>query len=409
MLLISHPASFLDALILIAAFDRQMHCLLDRRLFRGPWRGLLARGLRMIADEREGAGRQATLDASCQVLAGRGAVVVFAEQQREEDEAPPRLALKAATLALESELRHSGQLGLAIFPTHLYLPVAPLQSSELLIHIDAPLYPLEFLPPGSEELSDRSRALATALEAACRQNAFRLQPGEVEQFLSDLEEVLRSDLEEDWASRPNWKQNVESFRLSRFVAEWVEEINYLNPGRLVALRKFLQAYREARRRWSLRQLRVETAGEWLKSRRRRMLVWGESVLSLPLAGWGMINHLLLWPLLSWSGLLKKNSGRSVKVEWLLRALAVLVCYAGQISLCGHWLGRSWAGYYALTLPLSGAYLWRYVWLLRSRTRLLLIAVRVPPQAAKLRRMRKELHREVNAARDVYADALGVPH
>lgn len=408
MLVISHPVSFLDALILVAAFERQVRCLVNRTLSRGPWRRLLAWGLGMIPCEAEDVGRQSALEACCDALAKGRAVAVFAELQVTKAGEPPRLAQAAATAALEAESRHSGQLGLTLFPVHIFLPVVRSQSRELLIHVDAPLFPQEYGSRGAD-LPGRARMLAKALEDAFRHNAFRLPPGGVEQFLSDLEEIFRSDLEEDWTSRPNWKQKVEGFALSQFVAEWVEQLNYLNPGRLVALREFVDAYREARRRWSLRQLEVEQAGTWLKSPWHWLWVGVESAVGLPLAVYGLFNHLLAWLLLFWSGLVKKDAGRSQRVEWLARALVVLGCYAGQTLLGAHWLGRAAAGYYALSLPVSGAYLWRYGGLLRNRTRPLLLAVRVPRQALELRRKRKELLEELNTARDAYAEMLGLAH
>lgn len=409
MLLVSHPPSFLDALILVSAFDRQVYCLVDRKLLQGRLHGLLARALHMIPVEREAEGRSASLERACQVLAGRGEVVSFAELQVGKAGGPPQFAWATANIALEAESRHSGQLGLAIFPTYLFLPIAPSRSSELLIYIDDPLYPQDYFSSPGGDLPDRAGAFKTRLEAACRQNAFGLQPGDIEKFLSDLEEALRIDLEQEWGARQNWKQKVEGFHLSRFLAECVEQMNFLNPGRLAALREFLNAYREARRRWSLRQLELETKGTWVNSLWSRTPVWVETVAGLPIAAYGLVNHLLVGLLLFVSGLLKKTSQSTPKVKWLVRAMIVLGGYAVQIWLCADWLGRGPAGYYALTLPLSGAYLWRYGWLLRSRTRLLLISGRLPRQAAKLRRMRKELLQELNAARNAYAEMLELPH
>ncbi len=409
LLAVSHPPSFLDALILVAAFERPVHCLVDQRLLRGPMRRLFAAGLGMVTYHPEGENWQSVLDVCCNLLARGEVVLVFAEQERlKAGEAGP-LGMTAATLALEAETRYSGQLGLTIFPVHLFLPVARSQAGELLIYVDDPIYPREYLVRDAPGSSGGARALAAIIWDAWRENAFRLQPNDVRQLLSSLEEVLRTDLEEDWAARPNWKQNVEGFELSQFVAEWSEQMNYLNPGRLVALHEALGDYREARRRWSLRQIELESGGEWVKSRPLRAWVWCESAIGLPIACYGLINHLLVWLLLFWFGLLKKQSERAPKVQWLLRALVVLGCYIIQILLCARWLSRAAAGFYTLSLPLAGAYLVRYHWLLRHRTRLALVAFRSPARAAKLRDMRKKLVAALNRAMSDYVETLGVAH
>ncbi len=404
MLVTSHPASFLDALILAAAFERPMHCLVDRSLLPGPLRGLFAWGLSMIPYEPEGEGWRSALRACCDALARRAVVVAFAEHPLMNGGDPPRLALTAATIALEAESRHSGQLGLTIFPLHLFSPVAPSQSSEVLIHVDAALFPQEFSRGG--DLPGRALALATALDRVCRENPFRLESRVFEQFLADLEEVLRSALEENWSSRPNWGQKVEGLKLSQFVAELADRLNHHRPERLAALCEFLDAYRQAHRRCSLAQLEVDAAGGWLKSPARRMWVWIESAAGLPVACYGLINHFLIGLVFFWSGLFEWPNQTA---QWLPRALVMLGWYAIQIFSCSKWLGRSAAGVYALSLPFSGAYLWRYRWLLRYRTRLLLMSVRIHLQAAHLKGMRKDLLGELNAARDAYAEALGVPH
>jgi 1-acyl-sn-glycerol-3-phosphate acyltransferase len=49
ILLVSHPESFLDALILVAGFERLVRCLIPAGLIQGLLQPLLARGLGMIS------------------------------------------------------------------------------------------------------------------------------------------------------------------------------------------------------------------------------------------------------------------------------------------------------------------------------------------------------------------------
>jgi hypothetical protein len=72
-------------------------------------------------------------------------------------------------------------------------------------------------------------------------------------------------------------------------------------------------------------------------------------------------------------------------------------YAVQIFLVAHWAGRAAAGYYAPTLPISGAYLWRYVKLVQRHARLLLIAFTTPAMAGKIKRHRHAILEELDQA------------
>jgi 1-acyl-sn-glycerol-3-phosphate acyltransferase len=323
MLVVNHPASFLDALILVAALERQVRCLLNKSLLRGYLRTRLARWLGMIPYEPEGTARAVALRGAREALGRREAVVVFAEHQAAKSRESLPVGQAAATLAVEAESQHAGQLHLSVFPVHMYLPVGRSQSSELLIYVNSPLFPKEFLSAGAGGLP--ARRFAAALEEALEQNAFRFQPGDLRQFLADLEEVLRADLEEEWAAQPHSKQKAEGFTLSEFIVGWMQQLNSLNPGRLVALRNDLDAYREERRRWALRQAEVESGGAWLESPVLCAWYWLESLVGLPIAVYGLANHLLVWVLLFWGGLLRRESGRDRTLEWLLRA-GVVFCF-----------------------------------------------------------------------------------
>lgn len=403
ILVVDHPAGLLDALILVAAFERQLHCVLDERLVWGPIRGFFARGLSMVVRSEEEQSRQLA-DASCaQLLTLGSAVVIFAEPAaaRGADSSP--FASSVAALALETESRQFGQV--TIFPVHLFLPVSPSRSTELLIYADAPLATREYTARAKDQNCDPAILLSAALDQACRHNAFRLQPENFEQFLADAEDMLRRDLEDDWRRRSNWKQKVEGFELSRFVKTAADQMNTLHPGLLVALWESLDAYREAQRMASLRQL--ETANSnWLKSPLLKVGTWFELALGAPIAVYGLLNHIVILPILQAAGLIGRKAERSAALEWIARVLVALACYTGQVALCAHYLGRAAAGYYAVSLPLSGAYAWRYFWLLRNRGRLAYFAATIPNRTAKLTRMRKQLLADLNAARNKFGVASG---
>lgn len=408
LLLVSHPASFIDALLLCAALKRQVCCFLEPRFLRGPLRALLGGLLGMVPNPPATEGAQAAVERGCDTLSKGQAVVIFAEQLAARPGEAPRFSPTPAMIALRAEARNSGLLGLELIPVHLFLPVAQLYASELLIHLGSPLVPKEYLARGGS-MPEQARALAAATEGACRQNVFRLHAEDVRQFLADLEEIFRADLQESWAARPNWRQKIGGFELSRFIAEWVEQLNGLHPGQLVALRDLVGTYREASRRCSLARLEVEQSGDWNTMAWRRLAGWAETAVGLPIAFYGFVNHLLACLILFRVGLMSKEERTGETARWVIRALVVIGSYSVHILLCDRWFGRTVAGYYAPTLPISGLYLWRYLWLLNNRSRPLLLDRRVRREAAKLLRMRKGLIQEVNSARDIYAEMLGLAH
>lgn len=405
LLAVGHPASFLDALILVSALDRPVSCLIPRNFIRGFWRGLWARRLKMIPYELgDEEGRPALLEMCEDALARKMALGHFADPapQVAKPRENERSGETAASIAIEVEARSEYRLGLVVLPVHLYLPVGRSQSGELLIYVNSPLL-REHLTPGSPP----SGLFAELLESKWRENPFRLQAEDLKCFTSDLEELLRANLDDDWASRANWKQEVDGFRLSGFAAAWAEQANYLHPGKLVAMREAVEAIRKSQRRGALWQAEVEAARDWLDSPLRRGLTWFESLLGLPVALYGLGNHLLALLILFWAGLLERENDRDPTTEWLLRIAVLVGCYAGQILVMAYLLGRSAAGYYAPTLPVTGLYAWRYLWLLRHRTRVACLALLLPAQARGLRRRRQEFAAEFDGTLQTQAESLGV--
>jgi hypothetical protein len=407
LLVVSHPASFLDALILVAGLERHVRCLIPAKLIQGLLQPLIARCLGMISFLPED--WQVTVEKCSALLAEKAALVTFVEPGPAHPPGESRLASAAAWIAVEAEARHGGGLGLMLFPVHLFLPVGHTHARELLIDIDQPESAQAYISRASGTSHDQVQELAKALERRCQENSFRLQPADLTGFLGDLEEALLAEFQEDGASHPPPKQKRDGFQLSRFVVEWAEEMNYLHPGLLVSLRESLEAWREARRLGSLHRLELEATGDWWKGPAGLSIIWLESVAGFPIALYGLLTHLLAISLLYLTGLLKEESGRSKSNEWLARGLVVLGCYAAEVFLVAHFGGRRAAGYFAPTLPLSALYLWRYTWLLRHRTRLAFVPLNLAAETAKAKRLRKGFLHEINAALDRRAEELGLPH
>ncbi len=401
VLVVNHPASFLDALLLIASFQRHIVCLLDREILTGPLRMLGARSLNMVGYEFQDEVWPAVLQFSLDTLSRGGVILIFASPILARSEAEAEFAPAGAEIAAKA--------GVPVHPVHLFFPVPPSQTDEILVDVDDPLFPDEPVPPNRKDSESRRRAFDLEIQRACRQNPFRLQPEELEYFLQGVEEVMREDFAERWARRPDSKQNVEDFELSPFLVKMVDELNRSHPGRLVALNEALSVYRESRRRAALAVFRAETAGQWRKNWWRRLAAWCESVAGFPVACYGLLNLLAAWLLLHVLGLFRRGLWNATPGEWAARVLVALGCYAGQIAVAAHFLTRSEAGYYAPSLPISGAYLLRYLWLLDHRTRVLALTLDRPARFQRLRRMRRKFIAELKQDGDRYAALSKIAH
>jgi hypothetical protein len=388
---VSHPPGFLHAVVLSVAVDYPVHCLLPRNLAHGALAHFLARHLGIILYEGDLMVSEEALQGAIDVLASGESLVVFADQNAGGPIAP---ATAAASLIgrVESQL---GGRRIAVYPVHLFLPESTPQSREILIYIDSAIVRPAGQPAAAPDAE--TACLATALEARFEENAFQLRPADLEFFLSDLEEVLRTGLQEDWASRPDWKQDTGGFVLSSLVVEWVKQTNYLHPSQLVVLRKSLDDYRALQKQCALRELEVEGGDSPPGTGWRRVLLWFETLLGFPVALYGLLNHWAIALVLFMAGSFKRNSSRPAVTNWIIRGSVTLAFYILQIFLVAHIWGRAAAGYYAPSLPVSGAYLWRYAGLVRPQARLLFISITIPALKRKIQRHRHALLKDLDRA------------
>ena len=402
VLVVNHPASFFDALLVLATLERPVRCLLQSGLTHGLLRQLFAWGLEVVPFEA-GDGQTSAVETATALLHEGSAVMVFAEERMTADASHPRMAIAIAERTLQENAELAVGHLLKIIPVHLFLPVAPSQTDELLIQLAAPV------PTVGAGGQDASRlALETAFRFAFHRNPFRLQPANLEVFMEDLQTLLIEELNEEWAAKPNWKQKTDGFVLSAYVTGMVKSLNEVHPGRLVGLREAMDSLAEKRRELALREFKVETAGKWIKSPLRNLAVWVEGIAGLPVATYGVINHLIIAAVLSWLGLLRRGLDAPAG-DWIGRGVTVLCCYAAQVAVVGRLAGRAAAGYYLLSLVISGVYMLRYAWLYRRRTSILLGRATMTAQWEKLARRRKELVESLNIARHRYAESRDLPN
>lgn len=351
---------------MVAALSRRLACVIDRAQMAGR-QSMIESGLGMIATPNDPASDapswHAVLRSCGRVLSAGGFVLVFNESGDPVQPGSPRsdAALKLACEAWTSAFPEHLPL---ILPVHRFRPEA--RAHETMIHIGDPVRldadedPALLLPQAKAALGEVH-------------NVFEFDSALLNRMMHGIERDLRERLQEQWSARPGRKRKTEGFRLSPFAAETLRRVNRDEPEALVALSELSDAAREARRGAALALLRAEIEIKQL-SALQRVLGWAESLIGLPVALYGAVNHLAAAFLLLVCGLLKRDLEPRLG-PWIARGVIVIGCYAGEVALVDHFLGRAAAGYYAVTLPISGLYLVRYGWLVRRRTRVLLAGTR----------------------------------
>lgn len=408
LLVVNDPFSMVHAFAVIAALERNLRCLVERKPAQSWAERWLSRALGMIPYDYESEDWPSVVEAVSAFISHGGAVMVFARQQADHSAETAGFAPEAAEIALETQAKLGRELALPLHPLHVFWPAPPSSSEELQVHLDAAA-PVKLSLLEESDFSRQLKSMDAEIELACRQNPFRLRPETVGHFITALEGVMREDLAETWSRRPNWKQSVDDLELSPFLVKLTHRINDKDPARLAALCESLAAYYEAKRRASLGQFKAETAGNWFRAAPYRLAAWVEAVLGFPVACYGLLNLLPAWLIAKLAGQLRKGLWGATRREWTIRVLAALGCYIVQIALAAHFLPRWEAGIYAPSIVFSGAYALRYVWLSENRIPVLAQGVVQGKHRAKLGRMRRELIEELEQDQDRFATLWNIAH
>lgn len=406
ILVITHPRSLPAALLLISALDRQVHCLLPSGKLRGFFGKLAAWALGMQEADLNPEEQNRWIEPCLNVLANQEAIALFAEQAPQEGASRAPVVDFAAGLSMKAILRAPEQVYPTIYPVHCFLHAG--RNAAPLLCADSPIASRDFLPTVAEDLAAASQQLAEAVQNAIGVNIFGLPETELERFHQEIESLSREHLRERWSGRPNWKQRPEDFELSSFARKWIANQNRTDPARLVGVRESVASYRGANRRFSLGKLMVKTSGPWQASRPWVAAAWAETIVGFPVAVYGLMNHLPALIALRAGGLFRQSDGRDPKVEWLWRIFIVLSSYTVQVFLVHFWWGRAVAGYYTLTLPVSGAYLWRYRWLVRHRIHALVRKALHPFNSARMARERENVLETFTHALENSAHSTAMP-
>lgn len=369
ILQVCHDTRFADALVLTTASPRRLTFLVARHHL-GGLQSVLASSLGMVCYETGPARWHEALRTCTRVLASGGMLVEFQDAEAHQDKEGAETA--SSTLARQAWAGAFPDTPPVVLPVHRFRPADP--NLETLVQIGEPPAP--------------GRAV---------QNAFALDAPICNRLLRDFERALREQLQEEWAAKPGRKQAVDGFRLSPGAAARLHDVNCAESESLLELGQLLRAEREARRQCSLAQLRAQQGRKEL-SPLWRALTSIETVVGFPLALYAAVNHAIAGLLIA--AFIVARRGKEANIgAWVIRAVIVVACYAGQTLLVDRLLGRAAAGYYAVTLPVSGAYLWRYWWLLRRRTRILLLGAQAATLQAQAQQNRKRFLEKLRAILD----------
>lgn len=393
----NHPNTLLDPLLVGMLWRRELRFLTTSKFFRGVGGWVLRRTGALPVYRQDdhrpataaaltGAERLAHNDASFRVafrqLAAGEALLIFPEGTSEPARGLRPLKPGVARIALGAEARHGWRLGVQILPVGLNYAEAPRFRSGLRRCVGPPIRVADYRARYEANPAAAVRALTQDVRGALAGQLAIVSPPELDALLYAIEHLT-----------PGRAPDVAR---TRALSDALRALSLHDPARLAALRRQVFSLLRVLHRLGLP---AEALAAPASAGRAAVQAAG-LLLSAPVAAWGAINNALAFglpPLLLRRLRLAVEFGPSLLV--VSGIATVMVSYALQTALVA-WLTASagWAAGYLLSVPLAGAFAWRYHgwwrgW--RGRRRAAWLAWRRPRLLAALRAERAAVRANVS--------------
>ncbi len=367
----NHPNALVDALVIGCTLRRPVTLTAKATLLNNPITRVLLRvtgvvPLQRASDAQSGAGTRAlnpsrnvdAFAAVLDVLERGGIVLLFPEGKSHSD--PALAPLKTGLARIAMMARNDRQLArLPIIPVGLTFERKWEPRSRVLMHLGESLGVDENSPNDSTAVA----ALTQRLDVGLRQVTLNFRSTNEERHVLSLSTLLAEVLDEFRPLGAPDPPLADSVRVAQRLVTIAPTLATIDPAVAPRVEQFLSRFAEFD---TLTRGNGIAASDVQMSTALRPGVWfllRESLIALvagPLALWGRVNHRLPLSIARAFGLKTSRTPDEPATNTIVAGLvSVLTFYVAQVWLVAWWLGGIVASAYAVSLPLSATWDFRY--------------------------------------------------
>jgi glycerol-3-phosphate O-acyltransferase/dihydroxyacetone phosphate acyltransferase len=296
----NHHNALVDAMLIVAAFDRPIRVLAKSTLFPhpliGPFLWLMgAVPVRRRVDVGEGdpSRNVEMFEAVVEALRRGGVILIFPEGRSQSQ--PTLLPLRTGTarIVLDAERGAGGPIGVALLPVGLvFHDPGSFRSASAIVKIGPPVDTAEGLALAAREPERAVRLLTHRLSEAIRAQMVEAEDQHTLELLEALEAAWWEEAARRGEAPPGPRPPAQSVAWRRDVARAAARLAEREPDRVIALRRRLEEYRGRLDEVGItsEQLGQPYTAGLVTRYVVENLAW--LVLGLPLAAWGMLCHLV---------------------------------------------------------------------------------------------------------------------
>ncbi len=414
LLCINHPNSLIDSLLVGAAVPRQVHFLAKATLFDRPLLGrfLTAAGTLPVFRRQDDPDRMdrnvETFEACFQALERGQLLAIYPEGVTHAEPRVQRIKSGAARIALESEARHDGRLGLALIPVGLTFEARKSFKRRVLMAFGEPI---EFQPYLEHYKNDPRKAvdaLTTAIQWALETQVIHVERIDQEDVVREVEGLYRDDLIRELEEQQGLAaKQIDLMRLSRTIVDAVQHFKTREPDRVERLWQRIQEYQALLAQYRIRDQAVRAR---LKVTPLRRKVWarGLGLLGLPVFAYGAVVNALPYLVPRWIAHRLAAEETDYATARFLASIVAFPCFWGaETWLVWRLSNLRLAALFLASLPVSGLFAYRYLGGLRRLGAQLAFARLAFTRAQAARRLlsqRQEIVDELERAKAEYLRA-----
>src|SRR6266511_5009141 len=253
LLCINHPNNLIDSLLVGTVLGRKVHYLAAATLFSNA---LMARFLKACGvipvyrkqDDPDKMDRNVDTFAACFTTLERGGVIgIYPEGTTHAEARVQRIKTGAARIALEYEARRQSSrqgAGLTVIPVGLTFEARKSFRARVRVSFGEPIPVTPYLAAYREDPVRAVEAVTTAIQWAMEAQVLHVERMDRAALVRAIDELYRSELiRELQAERGLSPKQIDTFRLSRSIADAVGHFEEREPERLERIAERIARYR----------------------------------------------------------------------------------------------------------------------------------------------------------------------
>lgn len=365
MVLVNHPSTFMDPIVVATMLNRKVFFLGKGILFKSKIAAWLLPKFNVIPiyrqkDDPSMMDKNKEIFIKCfEHLENSGALLMFPEGTSITERKLRQIKTGAARIALGAEARNNFQLGVNIITIGLNYANPHKFNRDLFINIAKPIRVIDFKADYSIDEFKAVENLTEEIRKNLEKLIIAIEDDKTDELVKNIETLYKYKLSKELGiSR---KDKDADFILTKNIIETVNYYLECNPDRVENIRLRIEEYLNNITRLGLSDAditRNQKNNSFIRSSLKALLIL---ILGFPFYIYGLINNFLPFQI---PALIAKKVSKSVEFRGAISMVGgmftFLIFYSSQIILVWKYMHLQWLTIaYGLCLPISGLFAYWY--------------------------------------------------